>query len=226
VHSSQVFEPLKAKPNMTAFAQVPIQVIQDKRLTFEQMRVLIALFSFGNKDGGTVWPKRSLIAERTGMHTSNISAATSALVKLGWLEKLGRGGFSKSTRYTIKLPTAVAQLAMDNVAHSATLALAHSATRKEQTIEHTKEQTKVKRTFVNIRPEGVPENLWRDYLILRQAKGKRLTEADLQDIRCEAAVARISLSEALETCCAMGWLGFKAEWVEPVKKSKSRFMDA
>ena len=96
---------------MTAFAQVPIQVIQDSRLTLEQLRVLIALLSFGNKNGGSVWPKRALIAERTGMHPANISAATSALVKLGWLEKVGKGGFSKSTRYTLKMPATVAHLA-------------------------------------------------------------------------------------------------------------------
>jgi hypothetical protein len=32
-------------------------------------------------------------------------------------------------------------------------------------------------------------------------------------IEREAAKARISLQDALETCCARGWAGFKAEWV-------------
>ena len=50
---------------------VPIEVIQDRRLTLEQTRVLIALFSFRNKVTNTVWPSRSAIAERTGMHPSN-----------------------------------------------------------------------------------------------------------------------------------------------------------
>jgi hypothetical protein len=211
---------------MPTFAQVPIQVIQDKRLTFEQMRVLIALFSFGNKDGGTVWPKRSLISERTGIHPSNISAATSALVRLGWLEKVGRGGFSKSTRYKIKLATSAAEFTTNGVADSATLTKAHSATRKEQTIEHINEQTKVKRKIVQTRPKGVSEELWRDYLILRKAKGKPLTENELKGIRRQASLADIGLSEALETCYMMGWLGFKAEWVTPVRTCNRYLKDA
>ena len=64
------------------FSVVPIEVIQDRRLTLEQTRVLIALFSFRNKVTNTVWPSRSAIAERTGMHPSNISSATTALVAL------------------------------------------------------------------------------------------------------------------------------------------------
>ncbi|MVT36797.1 hypothetical protein GO497_02945 [Acidovorax citrulli] len=50
------------------FSLVPIEVILDKRLTLEQTRVLIALFSFRNKVTDTVWPSRAKISERTGMH--------------------------------------------------------------------------------------------------------------------------------------------------------------
>lgn len=142
---------------MSIFAVVPVEVIQDRRLTLEQMRVLIALMSFRNKAGDTVWPSRAAIAELTGMHTANISSATSALVNLGWLEKDGKGGYSKSTRYTIKVPAVcsttvveratvaewatVAESANTTVAERATRQVAESATRIEQTNEQTIEQT-------------------------------------------------------------------------------------
>ncbi len=220
---------------MSAFAQVPIQVIQDSRLTLEQLRVLIALLSFGNKDGGSVWPKRALIAERTGMHPANISAATSALVKLGWLEKVGKGGFSKSACYTLKLPTTVADQA--TVAHSATVArsatntvadsatstVAHSATRKEQTIEQTKEQTKThKRTSALVCPDDVPESVWADFLTLRKAKRAPMTATALQSIQREADKAGISIADALATCCERGWQSFKADWIAPARPSARR----
>lgn len=102
------------------FSLVPIEVIQDKRLTLEQTRVLIALFSFRSRTTDTVWPSRAAIAERTGMHPSNISAATSALVTLGWLLKVGSGGHSKASRYTLCNPTTVAERA--TVAASTTVA--------------------------------------------------------------------------------------------------------
>ena len=150
--------------NESQFSVVPIEVIQDKRLTLEQTRVLIALFSFRNKVTNTVWPSRAAIAERTGMHPSNISSATTALVALGWLAKDGLGGHSKATRYTLCSPdlapksparpaastvaqsatvaeqATVAASATQTVAHSATPPLADQATRKEQSIEQSNEQ--------------------------------------------------------------------------------------
>lgn len=104
------------------FALVPIEVIKDKRLTLEQTRVLVALFSFRNKNTNTVWPSRAVIAERTGMHVSNISAATTELVSLGWLVKEGVGGYSKSTRYTITVPETLPEKKKKTVADSATVA--------------------------------------------------------------------------------------------------------
>ena len=129
---------------------MPVDAFLDRRLTLEQLRVLGALFSFRGKDSNTVFPSRKAIAARCGMHQSNISTATSALVRLGWLSKEGKGGHSKATRYTIKVPDTVAQSA--TVADAATVAeqatrpvaeqatrlpVAQSATRKELTSEHT-----------------------------------------------------------------------------------------
>ncbi len=148
------------------FSLVPIEVILDKRLTLEQTRVLIALFSFRNKVTDTVWPSRARISERTGMHPSNISAATTALVGLGWLKKVGSGGHSKASRYTLCSPeetvaeqatvahpatvaeeatvaqsATVADPATPPVAQSATPPVADAARGKEQTIEQTNELT-------------------------------------------------------------------------------------
>lgn len=135
------------------FSVVPVEVWSDRRLSLEQMRVLGALLSFCGPDR-QCWPSRQQIAERAAMHVANVSAATTELERLGWLEKTGKGGYSKATRYTIKVPATVADQA--TVAHSATVAdpasptvaesatrpLAYSATRKELTSELTSEQTK------------------------------------------------------------------------------------
>lgn len=86
------------------FALIPIEVALDRRLTQRQMRVLIALFSFRGKNTNTVWPSRASIASRTNMDETRISVATTDLVKLGWLLKVGEGGHSKATRYTLCVP--------------------------------------------------------------------------------------------------------------------------
>lgn len=127
------------------FAIVPLEVMLDKRLTLEMMRVLITLFSFRRKNTDLVFPKRETIAQRCNMHISNISAATTGLVKLGWLTKAGNGGNSRATKYTITIPeivaeqttvaqsATVAEQARLTVAQSATPPLAESATRYKAT---------------------------------------------------------------------------------------------
>lgn len=223
------------------FAVVPLEVIQDRRLTLEQTRVLVALFSFRNKVTNTVWPSRALIAERTGMHPSNISSATSALVGLGWLLKEGAGGFSKATRYTLCVPdlatpktvaqqatvaesATVAQSATQTVAHSATTPLADSATRKEQSIEQSIEQknTARARSAAIAKPDGVTGQTWTDWLQLRKTLKAAVTQTAIDGISREAGRAGYSLEQALVTCCANGWRGFKADWVQLQRAGQGR----
>lgn len=76
------------------FAVVPIEVVQDERLTALQMRVLVTILSFRGRDTNLVWPKRSTIARRCGVSEQRISRATTALEELGWLTK-EHGGQSR-----------------------------------------------------------------------------------------------------------------------------------
>lgn len=216
------------------FAVVPLEVVQDRRLTLEQTRVLVALFSFRNKVTNTVWPSRAAIAERTGMHPSNISSATTALVNLGWLVKEGNGGHSKATRYTLCVPdlvkpetvahsatvadsATVARSATQTVADSATPPLADSATRKEQSIEQSIEQKNTARARLPAlaKPDGVSQQTWSDWLQLRKTLKAAVTQTAIDGIAREATLAGYTLEQALVTCCANGWRGFKAAWVAP-----------
>ncbi len=96
------------------FAVVPIQINLDPRLTFRDVKVLIALLSFRNgKSDETVWPTRRALSERCNLPEQRISAVTTRLVSLGWLTKTGKGGFSRSTRYDVTIPGRI--LTLDKV---------------------------------------------------------------------------------------------------------------
>ena len=41
-----------------------------------------------------------------------------------------------------------------------------------------------------------------------------MTDTALEGIRAEAEKAGMTLSDALSTCCARGWQGFKAKWLD------------
>jgi uncharacterized protein YdaU (DUF1376 family) len=62
-------------------------------------------------------------------------------------------------------------------------------------------------------PSGVDVSLWEDYLKVRKAAKKPITETALKGLVREAEKARMSLSDVLQTCCENSWVGFKAEWL-------------
>lgn len=222
------------------FSVVPMEVVRDKRLTLEQTRVLIALFSFRNKATNTVWPSRASIAERTGMHPSNISSATSALVGYGWLNKEGTGGFSKSTRYTLCVPenidhpkkvaqqatvaeqATVAQSATRRVAQQATQTVADSATRTEQSIEVSKGTEKTPRVPKPSKPGEVTDQTWTDWLQLRKAKRAPVTQTVVEAAIREADKAGLTLEAFLQIWCMRGSQGLQAEWIKPAELQQFR----
>ena len=71
-------------------------------------------------------------------------------------------------------------------------------------------------------PEGVDVSLWDDYLKVRKAAKKPLTETALKGLVREAGKAKISLSDALQTCCERSWVGFKAEWIAKSETTQDR----
>lgn len=224
--------------NESQFSVVPLEVVLDKRLTLEQTRVLVALFSFRNKVTNTVWPSRAAISERTGMHPSNISSATTALVALGWLLKEGAGGHSKATRYTLCVPeldqpktvaqqatvadqATVAQSATKTVAQQATQTVADQATRKEQSIEQSIEQ-KRKRVTAPAQPGEVTDQTWADWLQLRKAKRAPVTETVVAAAIREADKAGLTLEAFLQIWCMRGSQGLQADWIKPAELQQIR----
>lgn len=82
-----------------------------------------------------------------------------------------------------------------------------------ETEKETKTETK-KKAAVADPPEGVSQSVWEDFVQLRKVKKAPITPSALSGIMREATKARWSLEQALTECCARGWVGFKAEWVQ------------
>ncbi|SDH86253.1 helix-turn-helix domain-containing protein [Propionivibrio dicarboxylicus] len=93
--------------SIQVFAFMPVEVFADSRLTLTQLRVLGVIYSFRSKDTNIAFPKREAIARRCGLSVTKISTATTALVKLGWLKKTGKGGFSRPVEYQVCFPETI-----------------------------------------------------------------------------------------------------------------------
>lgn len=77
--------------------------------------------------------------------------------------------------------------------------------------EGKKERRKEKKNNISI-PDGVSEQVWRDFKDHRRAKKAPITQTVLDGFKREADKAGITLEEAIKECCERGWQGFKAEW--------------
>jgi hypothetical protein len=73
-------------------------------------------------------------------------------------------------------------------------------------------------------PNGVSEQTWADFKKLRAAKKAPVTERAIDGINKEAMKAGVTLETALQECCARGWTGFKAEWMQSNKDQMAAFL--
>jgi len=80
---------------------LPLNVFTDTRLSLRQIRILGAIYAHADRHTGECHLRRDALAEITGYPKDRISAVTSSLVKLGWLEKTGGVGTSVPQRYRV-----------------------------------------------------------------------------------------------------------------------------
>lgn len=80
------------------------------------------------------------------------------------------------------------------------------------------EYPKKSKTRVAEKPQDVSAEIWADYKTLRNAKRAPVTETVIAQNRREAEKAGWTLESALSECCARGWQGFKAEWINQTGK--------
>jgi len=79
------------------------EIIQDKRLSLNQIKVLLALFSFRNKTTNLCFPSRESISKKTGIRVTTVSEVTTELVSLKWVLKKWH---DNKYKYEITVPDA------------------------------------------------------------------------------------------------------------------------
>jgi len=72
-----------------------------------------------------------------------------------------------------------------------------------------------------VTPEGVSDDLWNDFLIYRKRLKAPITDRVLTRLKKEAGLAKMPLSEVLETIMFKGWRSFEASWAnQAAQKAK------
>ena len=64
-----------------------------------------------------------------------------------------------------------------------------------------------------VKPLDVSQNIWEEYMRLRKAQNKPISELNIKAFRREAARAGITLNGVLTHCVENSWISFKSEWL-------------
>jgi hypothetical protein len=70
-------------------------------------------------------------------------------------------------------------------------------------------------------PEGVSVDLWNDFLVYRKRLKAPVTDRVLARLVKEAELAKMPLSDVLETIIFKGWRSFEASWVQQMAQKAS-----
>jgi hypothetical protein len=68
------------------------------------------------------------------------------------------------------------------------------------------------------KPEGVPDQVWADWIALRKAKRAPVTETVIAEAQSEARKAGMTLEAFLSVWCARGSQGLQADWLKPQER--------
>ena len=69
-----------------------------------------------------------------------------------------------------------------------------------------------------VKPLDVNLAVWNEYMNLRKAQNKPISEANIKALRREAAQAGMSLNAVITTCVENSWVSFRAEWMDRKQK--------
>jgi hypothetical protein len=185
-------------------------------LTSTQKLVLLALADWAN-DEGLCWPSIDRVAVKASLKRRAVQMTIRSLEESGFLrreELVGRGN-----KYWVNIPVQNMHPCINDTlpAHEMHPTRASDAPNTSKTHQLTTKSN------IPAQPEGVSDEVWKDFIDLRKAKRAPLNATAMKIIEREAVKAGWTLNDALSESVARGWQGFKADWVkERTKGNGSR----
>jgi hypothetical protein len=184
-------------------------------LTSTQKLVLLALADWAN-DEGLCWPSIDRVAVKASLKRRAVQMTIRSLEESGFLrreELVGRGN-----KYWVNIPVQNMHPCINDTlpAHEMHPTRASDAPNTSKTHQLTTNSN------IPAKPEGVSDEVWKDFIDLRKAKRAPLNATALKAIEREAAKAGWTLNDAIAESVARGWQSFKADWVKEKSKANGK----
>lgn len=191
------------------------KVWERQDLSSGQKLVLLAFADWAN-DEGYCWPSINQIAIKSSMTDRSVQRILRQLEDVGFIRReivVGRGN-----RYWVMLP--------ETECHPRQIVTPPPTQSHPtpDTVSPNTSKTHQLTTNSNIpaKPEGVSDEVWKDFIDLRKAKRAPLNATALKAIEREAAKAGWTLNDAIAESVARGWQSFKADWVKEKSKANGK----
>ena len=184
-------------------------------LTSTQKLVLLALADWAN-DEGLCWPSIEQLIKKSSLKKRAVQITIRSLEESGFVYREERVG--KGNRYWIKIPVHNMHPCTKDTppVHEMHPTHAPDAPNTSKTHQLTTNSN------IPAKPEGVSDEVWKDYIDLRKAKRAPLNATALKAIEREAAKAGWTLNDAIAESVARGWQSFKADWVKEKSKANGK----
>lgn len=223
------------------FTIISNSVCLDQRLTMRALGVLVRLLSRPDN-----WRTNSEgLAAEFGVGRDAVRGALHELQKAGYIrmhKSQNAAGHWSSSWLVFDEPVTDDEASADGCADVGKADAGKPDVGKADAITRTdvprtdvprNDEGKARKRAPDLRPEDVAEQVWADWCALRKSKKAAVTATALEGIRREAKRSGLTMQQALETCCANGWQGLKAEWLagkgsngKPAKASRHTGFDA
>jgi hypothetical protein len=192
--------------------------------------VLLSLADNAN-DRGECYPSIEAVSARCGLSVRAVQGHIADLEKDGYLSRLERHGRSNLfTLHPRRICTPAESAPPQNLhphpaesaphpAESAPSVPAESAPitviepSLNRHLKHKSAMTRVEIASKTFGLDDVDQQVLDDWLTLRNGRKAKVTATVVADLREQAALAGLTLTDAMRTACRRGWTGFEAAWV-------------
>lgn len=179
-----------------------------------QKIVLLALADCAN-DEGHCWPSMASLAKKCSKGERTVQGVIKLLVEAGHVTRDEVRG--KGCNYWVH-PRRNCTPAETAPPQGTAQTPAAAADKPSRTINVLSNDKTARALSVRDCPQGVPDDLWADFLTQRRSK---FTANALKAMLREADKAKWTLEQVLSECVSRGWQGFKAEWVKDNGRNSS-----
>ena len=195
---------------------IPIEIWEAEDLSWNEKILLMEIDSFTSQ-GKDCFISDEYISTLIGISERSARTMLSNLINKGYVNRTRFDGRRRYLQSTISYQSGkICRAEMQNLPDTYNQLLNNSST-KNNTYKSSRYD--FKKALIEI---GVSEQIAKDWMEVRKAKGAANTETSFKSIEREILKSGISADECIRVAVENSWRGFKAEWLANQQRASAR----